>query len=1078
MYAVFLLSGAAGLVYQVVWSRLLNEVFGITAHAVTAVLATFLGGLALGSLVLGRVADRTRSPLRLYGLLEIGIGVAALAGTWVIRAFDPVHVRAATRFAPDSLALLAIRCALASVVILPPTMMMGATLPAITRVFVEDLAHVGRRLGLLYALNTAGAVAGSVLSGFVLIRALGVHATLWLAVAVNVLAGAVALALEARLRSGARPRTRAAATPAPTPAPSPETPGRRALLVAMAASGAASLALEVIWTRMLILVVGTSTYAFATMLSTFLVGIALGSLVARSFVDRLRDPQRTFGWVQLAIAASTVGSILLARLAIGWGAGAMDRLERDWFALLAGRYGIAFAVMLLPTTLIGMTFPLAARIRARSVRTLGGELGRLYGANTAGNIVGAVLGGFLLLPTLGMQRAMSSVVTLNVAAGAWALLAARRSSSRHARWRTAGVLACAGACCAALIAWQPGPLPGTGGGPTDPVVYYREGLVSTVKVTQRADDGRQLLMAVDGITIGQSSTGVDRKQQVLAHLPFLLTPDHPLRHVLSVGLGTGILVGEMARHPGVERVECVELSPSVIEGARLFARFNGDALANPAVRVVEDDGVHYLRRSRDRYDAIVSDGKSRSGHSGNAAFYSLDYYRSARDHLAPGGVMLQWVPLDVTPEDLRTIVRTFSGVFGHVFVWIGPESSFLVGQDRPLVLDLGHVQRMLDRPEMEHLRRHGWTNAEDVAMLLVADRPALASWLSGEDTVNSLEHPVLEFHALGAVAEPAPVRTARNALALARAGRGGLRDVTLIGPDPLELATARRATADFAEGYAAMALGEPRGWSSLRRALAAAPPGGEIEQWGALVVFGVGRDLDLQGDHARAIELYREAVRAWPEFPEAHINLARAYALGGWQDLALAEYREALRANPESATAHRGAGELLRARGAVEEALAHFRELVRISPDDAPARDALGLALALTGRFAEALAAFRAAAALDPQWPVPLDRAALVLVSLPGASRDDVAEAIALARRALALTHGPDPMALETLAAAYAAGGRSQEAIAAERDALSAARAAGDPALLAQVSATLRVYEHGGRIAPLAAPAAAPAARR
>src|SRR5512138_1955989 len=296
IHAVFFLSGAAGLVYQVVWSRLLNEVFGVTAHAVTVVLATFLGGLALGSLVLGRLADRSRHPLQLYGLLEFGIGAMALAGTWVVRGFGPIHVWAASRFAADSLTLLGLRCALASIVILPPTMMMGGTLPAMTRAFVDDLAHVGRRLGLLYAVNTAGAVAGSIASAFFLIRAVGVHATLWCAVAANAVAGLIAIGLAPR--EGIAP-----AGPRPAEVRTGAS-GERWVLLAMAGSGIASLSLEVVWTRMLILVVGTSTYAFATMLSTFLVGIALGSLLARAFVDRLRDPRRVFGWVQLAIAVS------------------------------------------------------------------------------------------------------------------------------------------------------------------------------------------------------------------------------------------------------------------------------------------------------------------------------------------------------------------------------------------------------------------------------------------------------------------------------------------------------------------------------------------------------------------------------------------------------------------------------------------------------------------------------------------------------------------------------------------------------------------------------------------------------
>ncbi|ACG73886.1 Spermine synthase [Anaeromyxobacter sp. K] len=1058
VYALFFVSGAAGLVYQVAWSRLLNEIFGVTAHAVTAVLATFLGGLALGSWLLGRAADRCRDPLRLYALLELGVAATAIAGTAVVRALDPVHLWAASRLAPDSLGLLLVRAGLAAVVVLPPTVLMGGTLPAITRALVRRIGHLGRELSFVYALNTAGAVAGSVAAGFALIRALGVHGTLWAAAAANVAVGLGALAFSrARGAAGAAPP--AVEAPVTAPAAGAAT-GTGWILAVMALSGVSSLALEVIWTRMLILIVGTSTYAFVTMLTAFLVGIALGSFVARAFVDRVRSPRRAFGWVQAGIAASTLATLPLMGALMGDAQRWIDGLELRWEALLAGRFGLSFLVMIVPTTLIGMTFPLAARIWARSLDTLGGRLGQLYGANTLGNIAGAVLGGFVVLPAVGMQRGVALMAVLNLIGAAWALLPAREDHRRPAvLLRAAPVSAGLWACALLVALWRPAPFGAAEEGPDDPVLFYREGLVSTVKVIQRADDGRQRVMLVDGVRIGQSSEGVDRKQQVLAHFPILLR-DRPPARVLTIGLGTGILAGEVARHPGVERVDVVELSPSVIEGARLFDRFNGAVLDDPRVRVVNDDGVAFLRRSAERYDAIISDGKSRSGHAGNAQFYSQDYYRSARAHLAPGGVMMQWVPLDVPAADLRVILRTFEEAFPDTYVWIAQSSCFLVGLDGPLALDLARVQRVLDAPESDDLRRHGWRTAAEVVALLAADRETLAPWLALEDTVNTLERPVLEFYAPAELAVPPGVRAAANLATLGTLSRGIPPTARVTGGDAAALADGARAERLLVDGVAALGRGDAAGIARLEAAAQAAPADGVIRQAVAEALVQLGVDADRSSDLARAEVLYRAAIAAWPRFATAWVNLGRALALEGRLPEALAAERRALDLNPESGSAHRWAAELLLGVGRPGEATDHAREAVRLAPGAARLRAALGTSLAMSGRFDEGLRELREAVRLDPRAPEPLGRTALLLATRPGATGADAEEAVRLASRARSLTDGRDPAALETLAAAYAAAGRFGDAVAEQGRAVELLDRAG-AAQAGDARATLARYRSG-----------------
>jgi spermidine synthase len=549
----------------------------------------------------------------------------------------------------------------------------------------------------------------------------------------------------------------------------------------MGLSGFVTLGLEIFWTRILMLSVGTTTYSFATMLSSFLTGIALGSFIARRVVDQLRDVRRTFGWIQVGIAGTTLVTLPLINSGVvqswlsGWGS--------EWVTLILLRFGISLLVMLVPTTLIGMTFPLAAKLRARDVTTLGGRLGEVYGANTLGNILGAAVTGFLLLPLFGLQKGIALLALLSMINAAWGLFptgSARRDGAliRRAAPLAGGLLV----CLLLLVSWQPRPFVIVGEEPGDRVLYYREGVVGTVKVLQKAKDPRQLWMAIDAIKIGESFGGVDHKQQALAHFPFLLMSQHPPRKVLSIGLGTGILIGEVARHPAVQQADCLEISPSVIEAARLFDEQNDHALDNPRVNVINDDGVNFLRRSDARYDAIISDAKSRTKHAANAIFFSSDYYELCREHLDDDGLMIQWVPLTVPPDELRIILRTFLDVFPYGYALLTPSHScFLVGLKAPLTVNVAGVERLLREPVTANLRRYGLRDAEGLIGMLTADRDSMVAWLARGETLNSIDHPVLEFYVPRSHSIH-PMRRAEENLVSLLEGRGGsLATVNLTG---------------------------------------------------------------------------------------------------------------------------------------------------------------------------------------------------------------------------------------------------------------------------------------------------------
>ena len=1116
MRGLVFLSGAAGLIDQVVWSRFLYEVFGVTAHAVAAVLAAFLGGLALGGFFLGRVADRRADPLRFYGGLEIAIGLAAVAGVALLQVLDPIHRAAANRLAPDSAALIAVRLVLASVVVVPATFFMGGTLPALTRVFVDRIGKLGHELSVIYGLNTLGAVAGSLAAGFVLIRFLGLRVTLGIAVALNLAVGILALVLARRGVSSPVAAADAVVEPAQRRAESPAAEPLRAgrgLLLVMALSGFASLALEVLWTRFLVQVIGATTYAFVTMLSSFLVGIALGSFLALRLMRVINDPRRAFGWIQLGIAAATLASVPLlhdlSAAAFGWNAG----LESRWLVHFLARFGLSFLIMLVPTTLIGMTLPLAGRIWVKELPHLGRDFGRLYAANTLGNVLGALGSSFWILPVFGVQRGIVVLSVLNLAGAAWAwiprekqLEAPARGKQRtrsRSRLRTATragalllVIALSGWL---LFGFRPRPFLADGEDAGDRVLYYKEDVAATVKVVERAHDARQRWMAVDGTRIGESGTGVDRKQQALAHFPFLIQAPDPEpgeicewprmdspRRVLTIGFGTGILDGEIVRHASVEAVDCVEISGAVIEGAKQFAEHNGNVLANPRVRVIQDDGVNYLRRTNVRYDTIVSDAKSRSGSAGNALLLSADFYALCREHLASGGLMIQWVPLDVPVADFTVLLRTFAAEFRWVNVWYGHHSCFLTGSELPIILDVLHIRRVLASPEAEHLRRYGWTEFYGFIGSWIADQRAFAGGLPTPEPghgggLNTLDHPRLEFYSPAAFANPIPMRMAEN-LALLRSLRShapaNVHEHAFNLPSPvfgwwppgsavdsLRLEASFRATLDLLEGMEREerdpGLDGP-GLPILERGMAVAPWHGPLRYAAAESYFKLGNELRAAGAIDQAIARYTRAVALEPEHAEANNNLGAVLAARGDLEGAVVSFRRAVEVNPEFGGAHLNLGKALLAMGDLEGAVDHCREAVRLAPELAQAHLALGAALRLRGDAEAGLAEMRTAARLDPESPAALTAAARILATHPEAQLRDGKEAVRLARRAAKIAEGGGEgmriATLETLAAAYAEAGDFDQAVATAERARSLAATAGANPMARDMEARLTLY--------------------
>jgi len=751
--------------------------------------------------------------------------------------------------------------------------------------------------------------------------------------------------------------------------------------------------------------IGATTYAFATVLASVLAGIALGAHLARLWADRVAAPRLLFGWAQLGVAAGglltlpLLGALVANDALSGWG--------DNWPALTALRFGVSLVVTLVPSTFMGMLYPLAGKLWTRDVGEAGQRLGALFAVNSAGNIAGAALTGFVLIPWLGLQRSVVALAMLCLLCAAWVFAGAEQGRRRVA---TRAALAVGCLVTATLLAfWQPAPFRAWDETSPDETVYYREGVSSTVKVVRDHENADSLWMAVDGIRIGQSLGGVDVKQQALAHFPFLLRPAGATQEVLTIGLGTGIIAGELLRHDEVRGLDCVEISGAVIEGASEFDEFADDALEDPRLRLIHDDGMNWLRRAGARYDAIVSDGKSRTTHATNAVFFSRDYYELCRERLAPGGLMIQWVPLNLPPRELRTILRTFVAVFPQVGVWVSPpHSAFIVGAEQQLVLDLPHIDAVLRAPATAHLQRYGVSSAASFVELLVAGDETLEDWLAlDEPVLNTLDHPVLEFYSPGEHAVPPVERADDNLLGLLDGGEEPLQGVTLRG--------------------AGVALGRQR------RAVALLGDAGDLAESPAAAAS------------AEALRLIGEALALAP----GHALVAEAAA---------ASYRKLLEAHPRDVATRLALGQLLGSRGQQDAAIEQFRAVLAARPSDPRGLVGLAESLRLSGRLTAAGRHFERLVALAPNQPRLLEGLAYVLAASADPATRDPHRAVALARRANRLTGRRNPAVLDTLGIAYAASGQFEDAIAATRGAL---RLGPAPADAAGMRDRLALYRQG-----------------
>ena len=723
---LFVGSGCAALIYEIVWFQLLQLVIGSSAVSLGVLLGTFMGGMCLGSLLLPRYISRERHPLAVYAYLELGIGAIGIAALVVMPLVGQLY----TAWAGHGLANYFLRGAVAALCLLPPTVLMGATLPAIAR-WVETTPHGVSWLGFFYGGNIAGAVLGCLLAGFYLLRIYDMATATFVAAAINAAVALIGLSVASHTPYALPPEHKAATGGRDSP---PTTPAVWSIYLAIGLSGMAALGAEVIWTRLLSLMLGGTVYTFSIILAVFLIGLGIGSSFGSWLSRGSTSPRLLLGGCQLLLVGAIAWAAYQLTQSIPYWPVNPEYASTPWHLFQLDLVRSAWAI--LPSAVLwGASFPLALAAAAvdpayragsdpsgdAKSRPAGGThndagrlVGAVYAANTVGAILGAVLTSVVLIPWLGTQHCQQLLVGVAAAAALaalvpWLLFPAAQqaegdSPSAKPAWGLGLIAALAGAW------WLGQHLPPTPGAliaegrylgvrqqyyPPEGrtiIEYQGEGMNSSVAVTKLTDG--TINFHVSGKVEASTQPQDMRLQRMLGHIPALVHPNP--RTVLVVGCGAGVTAGSFLAHEEVERVVICELEPLIPQRvAPFFSRENYKVVADKRVQIVYDDARHYIRTTREKFDIITSD-PIHPWVKGAATLYTQEYFEFCKARLNEGGVITQWVPLyESNPEAVKSEVATFFEVFPEGSVWSNDNEG--AGYDTVLLGHVGHQTIDVDR---------------------------------------------------------------------------------------------------------------------------------------------------------------------------------------------------------------------------------------------------------------------------------------------------------------------------------------------------------------------------------------------
>ena len=949
----FFVSGVTGLIYEVVWTRLLTRVMGNTHYSIATVLTIFMAGLALGSYLGGRWIDGKKNPLFVYATLEGAIGIYCLLIPSIIDSafplFEWVYQTQNESYSKASLC----RFFICGAILLIPTALMGATLPVLSKYVSRERACIGRDVGTLYSLNTFGAVFGALSSAFLFMRIWGVLATIWFAAGLNILIAVVIFIL---FRSDVNTASKEELNQTKESIESSSLGSNVIfILLAFGFSGWCALTYQIAWNRILSLLLGSSIYAFSLILTTFILGLALGTMVFSHMVNKFKNPLVVFGFLQIGIGVSAVAMIPLFENIPFINRWVYQNWNMEFATIQWSVFLVIFCFLFVPTFFMGGQFPVVVRLVVRKLGTLGHSIGKVYASNTVGTIIGSFLAGFVLIPWIGVQNTILVAVGLNLLVGTTVLVFSADLTLNSKIYVLPAILVVCFLYGRSMETWDKSVISSGSYMPyrigdlseaekkANKILFFKEGTHTTV-TTELSVSGN-IFLRVNGKT--DASLAMDMRTQLLSgYLPMFLHEDP--ESVLVIGQGSGITLGAVEQFP-IKSVDLVEISSAVIEGSRYFDSFNHNALSDKRLKVILADGRNHVALSDRKYDVIISE-PSNPWISGVGALFTDNFFKLMKKRLNPNGVACIWVHTNMSPMSFKSVARTFSENFKQATMWesIVGDDYLIIGSDSEYKLSYSEVDEILsDEIRGKDLYRIGISNVRDLMSLLIMNREGLLRF-SKDAPIHTDDNSLLEFNAPQYIYKDERDVLVRQLTPFVQIDGSLLEFGQLKEPNRLivlkEIEAVERSESHVSE-------------IKRRNRI-----DGLLDQ--AKEAYGA-------GDAGRAIDIYGKTLKRDPENILAWLNMGNV--LKGLKRFGAAEiaYKRTLEINPFYLYGNIALAQLYLASKEPEKALDVLRPVRKWHSGDREVSLYMGLAFAFQKNADLAIKEFQNAIRIDPEFDLP-----------------------------------------------------------------------------------------------------------